>query len=179
MGEVRDLRSAAALLLALALLLVTGACGNDAQTLQPYTPGEGINVDVGDPADMSKVVHVRNLLIISKAPGQGVISATLVTDDRDELTAISGIPYKIDGSEGAPFTATLPQTVSFANRGQIVLTDRPLITVASPDLAPGLSAKLTLRFQNAGEVTLIVPVVDGTEPHYATISPSPETSPQA
>jgi hypothetical protein len=176
-GEVRGLRTAAALLLALALLLVAGACGQDAQTLQPYTPAEGINVDVGDPADASKVVHVRNLLIISKTPGQGTVSATLVTDDRDELTAISGIPYKVDGSEGAPFTATLPQTVSFANRGQIVLTDMPLITVASADLAPGLSARLTLQFKNAGEVSVIVPVVDGTEPQYATISPSPASTP--
>ena len=63
----------------------------------------------------SKLVHVRNLLIISKGPGQGIVSATLVTDDRDELTAVTGVPIKIDGSDGAPFTATLGQTVSFAN----------------------------------------------------------------
>ena len=64
-------------------MLVVGACGTDAQTLRPYTPAEGVNVDVGDPSDAQSVVHVRNLLIISKAPGSGVLSASLVTDGRD------------------------------------------------------------------------------------------------
>ena len=127
----------------------------------------------------SSLVHVRNLLIIGKAPGQGVVSASLVTDDRDELTAFTGVPIKLDGSNGAPFTATLPQTVSFGNGAQIVLTDRPLITVTSPDLVSGGSASATLQFKNAGEVTLLIPVVDGSEPQYATISPSPVPTPSA
>ena len=172
-GQVRGLRSAAAVLVVLGLLLVTAACGNNAQTLRPYTPAEGINVDVGDPADYSGLVHVRNLLIIGKAPGQGVVSASLVTNDRDELTAFTGVPIKLDGSNGAPFTADLSQTVSFGNGAQIVLTDRPLITVSSPDLVSGGSVNATLQFKNAGEVTLLIPVVDGSEPQYATISPSP------
>jgi hypothetical protein len=178
-GPVRRLRSAAAALVALGLLLVTAACGDDAQTLQPYTPAEGINVDVGDPANFSQVVHVRNLLIISRAVGQGVVSATIVTDGRDELTALTGVPIKVDGTDGAPFTATLSQTVSFGNGAQIVLTDRPLITVTSPDLVPGQSSRVTMQFENAGEVTVIVPIVDGNEPQYATISPSPAATPSA
>jgi hypothetical protein len=179
MGPVRGLRSAVAALVAVGLLLVTAACGDDAQTLQPYTPAEGINVDVGDPANFDQLVHVRNLLIISRAAGQGVVSASIVTDGRDELTAFTGIPIKVDGSNGAPFTATLSQTVSFGNGAQIVLTDRPLITVTSPDLVPGGSVNATLQFQNAGEVTLLIPVVDGNEPQYATISPSPASTPSA
>ena len=178
-GPVRALRSAVALLAALGLLLVTGACGNDAQTLRPYTPAEGINIDVGDPAEYRRVVHVRNLLIISKAEGQGVVSATLVTDDRDELTALTGVPIKGDGTEGAPFTANLSQTVSFGNGAQIVLTDRPLITVSSPDLVPGQTSNVTLQFKNAGEAKVVVPIVDGNEPQYASISPSPEPTPSA
>ncbi|HSU36353.1 MAG TPA: hypothetical protein VLJ88_11905 [Propionibacteriaceae bacterium] len=176
---MRGLRSAAAMLVALGLLLVTAACGNDAQTLQPYTPAEGVNVDVGDPAMVRQVVHVRNLLIISRTEGQGVVSATIVTDDRDELTALSGVPIKVDGTEGAPFTATLSQTVSFGNGAQIVLTDRPLITVTSPDLVAGRSSSVTMQFEKAGEVTVLVPIVDGNEPQYATISPSPAPAPSA
>ena len=49
------------------------------QTSQPYTPGEGVAVDVGDPANPNKVVHVRNLSIISWAPGEGVVSGSIVT----------------------------------------------------------------------------------------------------
>jgi hypothetical protein len=166
-------------LVALGLLLVTAACGKDAQTLRPYTPAEGINIDVGDPAMVRQVVSVRNLLIISRTEGQGVVSATIVTDDRDELTALTGAPIKADGTEGAPFTATLSQTVSFGNGAQIVLTDRPLITVTSPDLVAGRSASVTMQFKNAGEATVLVPIVDGNEPQYATISPSPAATPSA
>ena len=172
----RGLRVLSALLLALGLLLVGAACGNDAQTLRPYTPGEGINVDVGDPADTRNQVDVRNLLLISKAPGEAIVSASLVTDGRDQLSSITGVPIKADGSEGAQFTATLPNTVSIANGALVVLTDSAPITVSSPDLAAGLTARLTLTFAKAGEVTVVVPVMDANEPQYESISPEPTPS---
>jgi hypothetical protein len=158
------------------VLAVAAACGMDAQTLRPYTPGEGVNVDVGNPSDAKAVVHVRNLLIVSKAAGEGIVSASLVTSGRDQLTGISGVPIKADGTEGAPFTATIPSTVSLANQLLVVLTDGTPITVKSPDIAPGLSATLTLTFQSAGQVTVKVPVADGNEPQYATITPAPTPS---
>lgn len=169
-------RLAAALLITVGLVLLTGACGQGAQTLRPYTPAEGINLDAGNRADPKSVVHVRGLLIISKAPGQGVLSATLVTDGRDELTAVTGNAIKVDASVGAPFTATLTNTVSFANGVPIVLTDGSPITLNSPDLAPGLTANVKLQFRNAGEASAVVPVADGNEPQYASISPEPAPS---
>jgi hypothetical protein len=45
-----------------------------------------------------------------------------------------------------------------------------------PDLAPGLDAIVTLAFQNAGEVTLRVPVVDGNEGPYVSLKPTPTPS---
>ena len=167
------LRRGTSLLLVIGLLLVSGACGQDVQTNRPYTPAEGVNIDVGDPANPDKVVHVRNLLIISWAPGEGVVSASIVTDDRDALTSVSGTPIKVDGTEGAPFTATIPNTVSLANGRQVVLTDQEPITVKSPDLRAGLDANVTLGFQNAGEVTVRVPVVDGNEAQYTPLRPTP------
>ena len=169
-------RGGASLLLVIGLLLVSGACGQNVQTNHPYTPAEGINVDVGDPAMPNKVVHVRNLAIISFAPGEGILSGSIVTGDRDALTAVSGTPIKVDGSEGAPFTATIPNTVSVANNALVVLTDQEPITLKSPDLAPGLDAIVTLAFQNAGEVTLRVPVVDGNEGPYVSLKPTPTPS---
>jgi hypothetical protein len=173
---ITALRGGASLLLVIGLLLVSGACGQSVQTNRPYTPAEGVNIDVGDPANPDKVVHVRNLLIISHTPGEGIVSASIVTDDRDALTAVSGKPIKVDGTEGAPFTATIPNTVSLANGLQVVLTDQALVTVKSPDLMAGLDADVTLAFQNAGEATLRVPVVDGNEPQYATLKPTPTSS---
>jgi hypothetical protein len=176
---VLALRGGTSFLLVIGLLLVSAACGQDVQTNRPYTPAEGANVDVGDPANPDKVVHVRNLLIISWEPGQGVVSASIVTDDRDALTAVSGTPIKVDGTEGAPFTATIGNTVSIANGAQVVLTDQAPISVQSPDLMAGLEAAVTLAFQNAGEVTVRVPVVDGNEAQYATLRPTPTSTPSA
>ena len=170
------LRGGASLLLVIALLLVSGACGQDVQTNRPYTPAEGVNFDVGDPAVPNKVVHVRNLAIISFAPVEGILSGSIVTGDRDALTAVSGTPLKVDGTEGAPFTATIPNTVSVANGALVVLTDQSPIMLKSPDLAPGLDASVTLAFQNAGEETLRVPVVDGNEGPYVSLKPTPTPS---
>jgi len=167
---------AAALLLTIGLVLVAGACGREAQTLQPYTPSEGVNIDVGNPSDPNRLVQVRNLLIVSKTPGEGVLSATMVTGARDELTGVTGNAIKVDGSAGAPLTATLTSTVSFANGRVLVLTDGSPITLRSADLAPGLTANVKLQFRNAGEGTAVVPVVDGNEPQYASISPAPTPS---
>src|ERR671920_153284 len=77
-GSTRGVRARGlvGLLAVLGLLLVTAACGTDAQTLKPYTPAEGVNLDVGDSYNPEQVVHVRNLLIISKKPGSGVLSAS-------------------------------------------------------------------------------------------------------
>ena len=78
----------------LGLVLSVAACGMNVQTNRPYTPSDGVAVDVGDPANPNKVVHVRNLSIISWAPGEGVVSGSIVTADRDSLTAVSGTPIK-------------------------------------------------------------------------------------
>ena len=175
-GASRRLRAGVAVLLSLGLLFLATACGMDVQTNQPYTPAEGVNVDAGNPKDPKAVVHVRNLLIVSKSPGQGFVSGTVVTYGSDELTGITGVPIKADGTEGPPFTATMSSPIPLANGQQVVLTDGPLITVKSPDIAPGLSATLTLTFKSAGEVTTKVPVMDGNEPQYADISPGPTPS---
>ena len=176
-GSTRGVRvrGLLALLSVLGLLLGLGACGTDAQTLKPYTPAEGVNVDVGDPANAREVVNVRNLLIISKSPGSGILSASIVTDGRDQLTGITGFVIKSDGSQGSALNVDLTNTVSVANGAQVVLTDSP-ISVQSADLAPGLTASITMAFANAGEVTVIAPVVDGNVDQYRSISPGPTPS---
>jgi hypothetical protein len=171
-GRGQRLRTAGSLLVVIGLLFLVGACGRDVQTNQPYTPGEGINLDVGDPAQPNKVVHVRNLMIISWAPGEGVVSGSIVTADRDSLTAVTGFPIKPDGSQGAPFTGTIPSTVALANGQQVVLTAQPPIIVKSPDIMAGLDTVLTLQFENAGEVTAKAPIVDGNEAQYVSLKPS-------
>ena len=173
MASVRN--RAQRLLLAMLLALgLTGlaACGFGAQTLRPYTQAEGVNFDVGDPSDLTSVVHVRNLLLISKTPGEAVVSGAVSTNGRDQLTGLTGTPIKADGTDGAPFSATLTNTVSIANGTQVLLTDTP-ITVRSPDIQAGLTANVTVTFSNVGEYTAAVTIVDGNQPEYASITPAP------
>jgi hypothetical protein len=139
------------------------------QTLNPYTPAEGVNFDVGS-------VHVRNVMILSRTPGEGFLSASMISNDRDALLSVSGTAIKADGTDGAPLTVTLPDPVAVGSNSMVVLTDRPLITVKSPDLEEGLVARLVFRFSTAGEVTTTAPVVDADQPAYATITPSPTPS---
>ena len=49
-----------------------------------------------------------------------------------------------------------------------MLTHSAPITVSSPDLAAGLTARLTLTFAKAGEATVVVPVMDATYELAAT-----------
>ena len=58
----------------------------------------------------------------------------------------------------------------------MVLTDRELIELKSPELVVGADAQVTLTFSSAGERTLRVPIVDADQPDYASITPSPTTS---
>lgn len=168
-------RAGAAAFLAATLTLAAG-CGFDAQTNQPYTPGEGINANVGSRAEP---VAVRNLLVVSKEPGQGFVSASVMATKSDVLQRITGRAYLPDGSAGTPLTATLPGPLA-VNAGVLTqLTSTQLIEVTGADLRAGLEAELTLTFATAGEVTLRVPVVSADDPQFATISPSPSPSPSA
>lgn len=173
LARTRVHRSLVATLLGLALLAFVSACGMNAQTLQPYQPAEGVNFDVG-PA--GNAVQVRNLMILSHEDGKGVVSATLVAADTDSLTGIAGYPLKVDNSQGSTFEVSMPGPVALTPGLPVVLTARELITVTSPDLLLGGAAELTLSFSTVGDHTVKVPVVDGNQPEYETITPSPTPS---
>ena len=166
---------------ALAAVLPAAACGFGAQTLRPYTPAEGVNFDVGDQSNPDSVVHVRNLLIISRSPGEGIVSGTLVTQGRDTLTAVTGTPFLADGSKGSSFTAEMSGPVLLTNNRQIVLTDeQPFLTVSgATGLQAGLDTEITVQFGQAGSYTTRTTVVDGNLPPYTGVTPSasPSASP--
>ena len=170
----RRARLGRSLALCLVLLLGVGACGFDAQTMRPYTPADGANVDAGP----GNTVKIRNLLILSRAKGQGFLSASIAAD-QDALVKVGGATIKPDGSEGTPLQATISAPIPLDNGELVVLTQRPLITITSPDLQAGLTAKVVLTFKRAGDVTVLVPVIDGNQEEYRTISPSPSAAPSS
>lgn len=174
LARTRPHRSLVATLISVALLALVSACGLNAQTMQPYTPTEGVNANVGPTGDW---VQVRNLMILSREEGSGFLSASIVATEPDALTAVSGQPFTTDGSEGAPLQVALPGPIELPAETLVILTEGQLIPVTSPDLILGGAAELTLSFRNVGDLTLRVPVVDGTQPAYATLSPAPTPTP--
>jgi hypothetical protein len=152
--------------------LVAG-CGMNAQLLKPYTPSDGTNIDVGEDGTLK----VRNLVVISRAKGEGILSATIVSNAAERLTGATVAPQTLQGTTSAPVSVTLASPVQLGEGSLVVLTDQqPLITVRAPDLEAGSSATVAMQFAEAGTVTLNCPVVDGTQAPWSTISPSAAAS---
>lgn len=153
---------------ALAASLTLTGCGFDAQTLRSYTPAQGINVDVaGGP-------KVRNLLLIANAAGKGQLSASMIAPTTaDRLTAVSATPIRPDSTLGAPLTVSAAN-VALPAGALVVLTDAAVtpIFVTGADLKPGRTADLTLTFASGAVQEIVVPVMDATNPIYATAAPS-------
>ncbi len=173
-------RGLAALVLSAGVALGAGGCGFDVQTLQPYTPAEGVNVEVG--GERRGDVAVRNLLVLADEQGSGFLSAAVYAPaGEDTLESVSGFPILADGTVGPPLTIEVPTGMTFAPEDDaVVLTsDRPAITVEGEDMQPGLTVELTLTFSQAGATQpLQVPVVPQAE--YPMVSPpagTPSASP--
>ena len=167
-GRPRLWRLAVALLLSLGLALTTSACGTgtNVQTLNPYTPSNGVNFDAGD-------VRIRGLLVLSRSKGEGFLVGHIVSAGTDSLQGITGTAMKADGSEGAPLNVALGSPIRLTNGSDIELLTRPIITIRSADLEEGLTVKMVLNFERAGEVSSTVPVLDADAAEYVTASPSP------
>ena len=168
----RAQRTAVALLLSVGLVGLAG-CGFDAQTNKPYTPADGTNADIGTDG----ALKIRNLVIISKTKGEGVVSASLIGNAEDQLNSVSVTPIKADSSSGAAVMATPPTPLKLGGGSLTVLTNVASLSVQAPDLMAGLTATVTMNFTNAGPVTLRSPVVDGTLPPWSNVTPGVSASP--
>lgn len=167
----RSFRAMSAALLAL-VALTLGGCGMNAQTLQSYTPANGVNID-------DDFLKVRNLLIIADASGQGRLSASLVSQQtNDRLTGVAGTALKDDGTRAGALTVGTVNVDLPAGR-MVVLTGPGVapIAVSGGDLKPGLTAELSLTFANGSSRTIQVPVADAADPIFSSVTPLPTGSP--
>ena len=169
----RAARALAALLLSLGLVGLAAGCGFDAQLLQPYTPADGTNIDIGEDGTLK----VRNVQVVATAPGEGYLSATIVSNAPERLTGATVAPQTLEGTPAPAAPVTLPSPVTLDPGQLLVLTDEPLIRVDAPGLQAGASAVVVMQFAEAGPVTLTAPVVDGTVPPWSEIAASASPSP--
>ncbi|WP_460770634.1 hypothetical protein [Mariniluteicoccus flavus] len=165
-------RTVAAAVLSIGLALGATACSTP-QTLIPYTPAEGVNIDVKRGTDVP--LKVRNLLIMTKQKGQGTLVGAIVSQQPDTLTSVNGRLITVKGEPGGTLGPAQANVEIRANE-LVNLLDQPAISLNATDLVPGQTADLVLTFKTAGPVTLRVPVIDGTQEDYKTASPKPASA---
>lgn len=165
----RPVRLATSLALVLGLVWTMAACGFDVQTTQPYTPADGVNLDVG-------TLKLRNMMVLSDTSGEGFLAGSVIDSQDEQMTAVSGVPVNSDGSLGSALEITLNEPITIPANQLVTITQLPRIPVLGEGLVPGLEAKLTMTFSRTGTVELIVPVVDKTYQAYETVSPTPYAS---
>lgn len=158
----RTSRRAAALGVALVLsvtpLLSACASGQDAVTRMSYAPSDGVEGSVGS-------VQVLNALVVAGPTGtDGTISMSVVNNapDADRIVDISTDKGTV--SYAGPTELAADQVLAFTSGAE------PWATVRGLDVPAGDTIDLTLRFQNAGEITLQT-VIYPAEGPYATITP--------
>lgn len=173
-------RRACAIAAAAAIPLLAGCeAGLNAPVLHWHSPTAGANKAV--PAASGRgFIAIRNVFVLG-APlnaslpvgsSASVFLAMVNTGARDQLVSVS--------APGTATSVTLPAGgVSLERSGTVLLTGpQPEVVLngLTHTLVNGRNIRLVLRFQNAGSVTLFVPVIAKAS-YYATYSPAPSPTP--
>lgn len=158
-----------------ALIPVLAGCeaGNNAPTMQWHPPTAGAAATVGN-------IAIRNVFILG-APvdsqlnaGQsaGLFFAVINNGSPDRLVSVS--------APGAASSVTLPGgSVRLAYNQAVLLTGpapKAILNHLTRPLSGAASVHMVMTFQNAGSVTLLVPVIPRAQ-YYSTFSPAPSPSP--
>ncbi|ACY96294.1 MULTISPECIES: copper chaperone PCu(A)C [Thermomonospora] len=170
--------------IALAPVLSGCAAGHTPQTAMPTQLTEGVNVSVPQDAKVAQI-DIRNMFVLGPAPGSTAAAgsavplyATLINQVQgkaDRLVEVSSPAFRqaqIAGG-GIALPAAGPEggtAVRLIAEGQ-QMPPVVLQGLTSP-LIGGETIRLTLRFEQAGSITVPVPVVPWQQ-EFATYSPVP------
>lgn len=149
--------------------------GSNAPTSEWHQPTAGAST-VLDSVGMPGQIAIRNVFVLG-ASGDGTLPvgksaglylALVNTGPPDRLVSVS--------APGTASSVRLPSTGVRLQRNQAVLLSGPaprlVLDGLTRQLAGGQDIRVVLNFQNAGSVTLFVPVLPRTD-YYATFSPAP------
>jgi copper(I)-binding protein len=175
---------AVAALLAAAPALAACGAGSDANTSNAYAPTEA-NVLI-DSNGTSKT-YGRNGIKIAQAFALGPDSGAQIAAGGSVPLYLSMVNYgtAADTLEGVAITDKSATTVRSRGPitlppGQLVNTGRPASQVilegTQKALRGGESLSLTLRFTNAGDIAMTIPVITRSR-EYASLSPAPSAVP--
>jgi copper(I)-binding protein len=173
-------RRACAIAAVAAIPLLAGCeAGLDAPVLHWHAPTAGANKAIPSARGLG-FIAIRNVFVLG-APlnaslpagsSASVFLALVNTGVRDRLVSAS--------APGTASSVTLPAGgVTLPRSGTALLTGpepEVVLTGLTHSLPSGGNIRLVLRFQNAGSVTLFVPVIPKAS-YYATYSPAPSPTP--
>ncbi len=148
--------------LAAATLLASG-CGvmSPAQTDYSYIPADGVPLSIPG-------LDLRNLLIVADSQGgPGTLVGQAVNTGKDAVEVQFGV------AGGSPTGATVPAYSDDA----ISASGSPVVLGSVPD-APGSMVQLIVATREAGQNTILVPVLPSTR-YYSELGASPSPSPSA
>ena len=145
------------------LVLTTGcAAGNNAQTLKPYAPADGVDANSG-------TIRVLNALVVADAlGGPGVVSLTIVNrglrdDSLTDLTSPDGT-VDLTGNRDIPAGGAV----------RFGAATEPSATISGLTKQPGQYMTLILTFRRTEPIAFRTIVVPPKGP-YASLTPGPET----
>jgi copper(I)-binding protein len=175
-------RRACAIAAAAAIPLLAGCeAGLNAPVLQWHPPTAGAGKAIPS-ATGRGFIAIRNVFVLG-APlnaslpagsSAGVFLAIVNTGVKDRLVSMS--------APGTATSVTLPAGGVTLERSRIELLTGPepevVLTGLTHTLVSGVNIRLVLTFQNAGSVTLFVPVIPKALSYY-TYSPAPSPTPTA
>jgi hypothetical protein len=137
-------------------------------TVQTEVRGAGVNMNVGSG---SQELFVRNLLVISRAHGSGFLSGSIHSDSSDSLQKVDGTVVTDSTKPNKPIRVKMSNSVSVGGGKLVKIENHTAIRLSSPDIHPGLAAKLRLTFKHAGSKQIDVPIVDGHNTMYRSVRP--------
>ena len=170
------LRRVAIIVVAAAVPALAGCeAGNNAPTLHWHQPTAGASAVINTLGPSGQIV-ISDMFVLGPPPDSslaagssaGLFLALVNTGPADRLTSVS--------APGTASSVRLPHNGVGLMQDQEVLLSGPAPQVILDGLTRGLSGgdalRVVLNFQNAGSVTLDVPVMPMAE-YYATFSPAP------
>ncbi len=177
-GRSPSMLRRAAVLAVAALVPALAGCeaGSNAPTNQWHAPTAGTSVDLRSVGTSGGYIAIRNVFVLGAAANTalpagrsaGLFLALVNTGPADRLVSIS--------APGTASSVKLPSDGIRLHRDQAVLLTGPgprlILENLTRKLAGGQDIRLVMIFQNAGRVTLTVPVMPRTQ-YYSTFSPAP------
>jgi len=164
----RTLRLWSATGLCVAGLMLAGCSATNPMTTErEYSASDGVRVTLGD-------VRASNLLVISSAKGApGAVQGALTNDGEQTRTVTLTA-----GDDSTTVTVEAGQTVLLTSdtSGGAPGDGRKDIVIPAVSVPPGAVLPVTIATDAAGSEELGVPVLDGSQPEYATLVPTPTPS---